>query len=435
MAVKPKNGANCTVIGTEEEVGLRQQEEEGGMKIDDVQEITTAIDAEAMINKSEEGAAAAQVSSLSNSNAATIDQARKKENKHKEGKEEEEQVELETPYVFLLSPSALLPASDLRLMRKCLGRGNFFILQKGPGPKTSSSGYEQRPCSDWDFNFNFELEDDVRAFQSTPFHHHRQTRPSSSLDDDCPPPPSLRHSYTICFNSEFQTCDGFIAPRTFHYLLAIACGLPIVDFSFIRAATTGVKKGYLYVPDLGDASMAGKQMDQRRGRGRGKKKEVMESMSLVVGDVESGSWTGPAQAKEVVRERLRDLSSKKPIDPAVAFHNGLLEGFTILLCGTYDTIPVSPISGRGRKRARSSSNAVVASASGGGDDREDGSYPRLYSRGRLLLLLTLCGARVLELEKYAKDSSTIRIKCFCNRTYNEFLQKHHIKKNYIFRNI
>lgn len=392
---------------------IMRQQERGKRKTWEVQGITTALEAEA-ISTCGGVARAPQCVGI----AAAGDDI----DGENHGAEEDDI----RPFVFLLSSPMSLPASDLRCLRKCLKKERFFMFQnhRNVSSSTASNGSPDiidGPCFDLEFNFDFESEDDVTSFLSMLFWPKLRSEVGlSPLDeveqDDCP---SIKTSccYAICSNSEFQTCDGFIAPRSFQYLLAVACGLPIVDISYVRSAASGSGNGpksgvdhhYLYAPEkIKENKLQGKSRNNlippsRMRRTRGKdleKSQVAEKVThRIVGDVQSSDWTGPERARAAVLGRLSSIT-----DLSLPFDNGLLCGYTILLCETYDTIPTrKPKVTRAlsKKRSRAGRSTVVG---GGMQEKEaDETSPNLYSRGRLSFLLALCGAEVHELEAYSKD--------------------------------
>jgi len=365
-----------------------------------------------------------------------------------------EDLTFHAPFVFLLSSPMSLSASDLRCLRRCVKKENFFMLQNDITTRVRGSdtntGDVIRPCSDLDFNFNFELEEDTASFLETLFQSIAPSKSTlSSSPEDKPSmgtsasksksnhsPPffvSTLCCYAICSNSEFQTCDGFIAPRSFQYLLAVACGLPIVDISYIRSAAASSGGGHSsnggnsYLHAL-EATMENKPRDDGTGGGttpprarnkrttRGKNDSKLANVGKVpfriVGDVQSSDWTGPKRARAALLERLpakvdSDIDACTVLRRRNSYNNGLLAGYTVILCGTYDTLPVGfpsqPRKGGRVKRSRAKSNTNTITAA----DKllDETHHPNLYSRGRLSLLLTLCGAEVLVLETFSNESS------------------------------
>jgi len=412
--------------------------------------ITTALEAEATPTSTSTNSSSSEVQSQSQSQP--LKPSSPNSNAKPPIDNSNDDLTSHAPFVFLLSSPMSLPASDLRCLRRCLKKEKFFMLQNDTttraGGLDTHTGDVTTPCSDLDFNFNFELEDDAASFLGTLFQSMTQSKSTSSSPEDEPyksisssksnsnhPPPSFVSTpccYAICSNSEFQTCDGFIAPRSFQYLLAIACGLPIVDISYIRSAAASINGGgrsnggntYLHALETTtmenkphDAGIGGDTAPPRartkrttRGKNDTKPENVGKVPFRIVGDSQSSDWTGPKRARAALLERLSapvdsDADACTTLHHHHTYNNGLLAGYTVLLCGTYDTLPVvtptQPRKGGRVKRSRAKSNTNTTAADKLLDEMH---HPNLYSRGRLSLLLTLCGAEVLALETFSNDS-------------------------------
>jgi len=408
-----ESNTNAEKKSSQQEQPTNTSRKQGKRKIGEVHGITTALDAEGVSgNDVIQG-------HPKRPNFAMI-------NDDKNGdKYANEDIESHAPFVFLLSSPMSLPASDLRCLRKCLKKEKFFMFQKKNVSSSTRRGTLDNVnslCSDLDFNFNFELEDDRMSFLSMLFQSTLRSKVPSPPDDDNEqddhPCIMTQCCYAICSNSEFQTCDGFIAPRSFQYLLAVACGLPIVDISYIRSAALGGgglksngKNCYLHPMDTTKSDNAlqdggcgnGTAPRSRKTRTRGRDPKVSKMVKAphhIVGDVQSGDWIGPKRARAALLERLSST-----IDSSLPFNNGLLSNYTILLNDTYDTVPI-PIQQQKERSTVNKKRNRARSTIGGGKQAKpvDDIGQNLYSRGRLSLLLTLCGAKILELKAYSKKN-------------------------------
>ena len=138
--------------------------------------------------------------------------------------------------------------------------------------------------------------------------------------------------YAVCGNAEITTGDGFLVGRTYPYLLAVARGIPIVNISYFQEeCAQPVDEAHL--------------------------------KHQVIGDAESTKWMAPQRAIESKQEGI-----------------ALLEGYTILLFGDFESLPKSPAS----KRSRS-----------GSVKKTQESTHTTYSLERLQCLLQACGATIV----------------------------------------
>ena len=278
------------------------------------------------------------------------------------------------PQVFLLSLASSLSSSDQRIIRKLLKNERLQMFQP------------LRHVAELDFMFNFDLEEDVDSFMQSLY-----TKDSATHFP-------VEYSYAVCSNAEYQTCEGYIMPRCFRYILAVACGLNIIDFSYLRKAPSSSfgshdSRKYLYAPGTmkeDDALLAASS--GRRKRSRGKEENESETVYQVAGDVASVELMGPQRSRIALLQRLCSLN-----DCNYWYTNGLLESYTVFLYGDFDqpsTVPSKEIaSGQKRKRKRSvndNSNPLLEAP----DDK--------YTKGRIELLLRLCGAKVCILSSASK---------------------------------
>ena len=141
--------------------------------------------------------------------------------------------------------------------------------------------------------------------------------------------------YAVCGNAEFESGDGFLVNRTYGYLLAVARGIPIVNISYFQ--------------------------DKQSSR---EMKPDGNHKHKVIGEADSSEWMAPQRAMKNKRGKGGTR---------------LLQGYTVLLVGDFDSLPKSPAS----KRYRS------------GAAKKDENLQSTYSSDRLERLLRACGATVV----------------------------------------
>ncbi len=261
-------------------------------------------------------------------------------------------IDNEVPLIFLLPSHSTLNAADNRIIHKNLKKKRFQLLQSDNDAKLGLN-----------FNFNFDCKSDTAAFVSALY---EKSKGALSV-------PAELH-YAVCFNAEYQTCDGFIIPRSFRYLLAVACGLTIVDFSFLRKASS-ISSRKKTVPDYLYAPGCAKSVEvppKKVNRSRGRKEEEVEDSYFVAGDVESVELMGPKRSRQQLLERMAKCTS-------CSYDNGLLNEYSIFLVGEFDKVPLS----KRQKRKK------LAPANADANDFD------LYTKGRVKILLKLCGALIM----------------------------------------
>lgn len=279
------------------------------------------------------------------------------------------------PQVFLISSGSSLSASDQRTIRKLLKNDRLQMLQPA------------NQKAELDFAFNFESEEEADSFIQSMY-----TKDSSMHFP-------IEYSYALCSNAEYQTCEGYIMPRSFRYILAVACGLNIIDFSYLRnapSASFGIhdSRKFLYAPgSMKNDDMPTTSSSGRRQRSRGKDEIESEAVYQVAGDVDSTELMGPQRSRTVLLQRLCNLD-----DNNYWYSNGLLDTSTVFLFGNFDEPPVPAKDntvGQKRKRSRSKNDDANLLL-----DAPDGKY----TKGRIEILLRLCGAKVHTLSATSKGS-------------------------------
>jgi len=139
--------------------------------------------------------------------------------------------------------------------------------------------------------------------------------------------------FAVCANAEMETGDGYLVGRTYGYLLAVARGIPIVNISFFQDTQRT------------NLEMGGNHKHQ------------------VIGSADSSEWMAPQRAME--HKRGNEGTT-------------LLQDYTVLLFGDFDSLPKSPVS----KRSRS------------GATKKEEESQTTYSSDRLECLLRACGATI-----------------------------------------
>ena len=280
------------------------------------------------------------------------------------------------PMIFFLSDN--LKSTDIQCMCKFLKNGVFQMLHYSESTSNQNNSSTLTDTnwnkSSLDFDFDFEKGSCIDSYVSSVFGR------SQAEGEKC---------YAVCYNSEFETCDGFIAPRSFRYLLAVASGLPIMDISFIR----DLNNNSTY-PSVNSA-------ENRKSKVRGKKLGSSTSLNNnnkiydIIGDVESNQWMGPKRSRkarlELYASIYNNLPMKKDVLMSSVLSNGLLKKFKVILCGKFDIIP-SRLARCTLPRSSQRNSSINK-----GHKVDDSN---LYSLRRVHLLLQLCGASVSELSEY-----------------------------------
>lgn len=256
------------------------------------------------------------------------------------------------PTVMLLSHSASLNSADQRCIRKLIKNDRLDIF------KISSKD------SDLDFSADFESEESREKFYSLLYRENLFQADDGSIH--C----NAEVCYAICSNAEYQTCDGYMMPRNFKYVLAVACGLSIIEIGMLRkssASNGGLHdpSRYIYVPGT-------VKSDTSTTRKRSRRNESAVENFDVVGHVSSTiEFGGPKKSRAQLIHRW-DYQSKD------SYSNGLLENYIIILYGDFDVL------------------------------NEDVNVDDSYTIGRVKMLLKLCGAEVQDINELTSSQ-------FCDR--------------------
>ena len=263
------------------------------------------------------------------------------------------------PLVFFISYAKSLTASDQRTFKKVLKDQRLASLQVDVGER-----------SDLEFSFNFDSDDHCDSYLKQLY----------TPDQNNMMP--FQYSYSICTYSEFQMYDGFMVSRSFRYILSVACGLSIVDMSFLRKASSSsfVASKYLYAPNTMDEQE--ETSSGRRKRSRGKESSESPEVFHIIGDSDSIELNAPQRSRSEALQRCQHLESGN-----YHYNNGLLEGFEIRLFGKFDDIPDYIRAQEGDKKRKPSR---TSEKNGNLSEKSD----NVYTFGRVKFLLEICGATV-----------------------------------------
>jgi len=256
--------------------------------------------------------------------------------------------------------------------------------------------------------------------------------------------PHKRRCYALTTEAELQLCDGYIVQRTYHYLLALCCGIPIVHLSYLKdfmgrfkvdrvgkkkkrkRKSGGQEDEKIYLSPL-PSELKEQQRQQKNDvpnqytsiAKRRKSRVAATSISTdhnnnkaaipplpttksyeIIGDT-SSTWM--CRAPQKARQAILNTSSTTSLGDTEFFQgNGLFQKYTVLLCGQFDTLPYSfcdadtsncSSSTTGRQKRRSQQPPPSNNLA------NNEQYPNscsidttsIYSLERIQTLLSLCG--------------------------------------------
>eukprot|EP00586_Coscinodiscus_wailesii_P009335 CAMPEP_0172521800 /NCGR_PEP_ID=MMETSP1066-20121228/292786_1 /TAXON_ID=671091 /ORGANISM="Coscinodiscus wailesii, Strain CCMP2513" /LENGTH=243 /DNA_ID=CAMNT_0013304759 /DNA_START=271 /DNA_END=1002 /DNA_ORIENTATION=- len=187
--------------------------------------------------------------------------------------------------------------------------------------------------------------------------------------------PLPKDTIAIVTDAEYATCDGVIAPRSYCYLLAVAAGLEIRDVAYLSPSKT-----------TDDENVGNK--------------------TAVIADSQSTNWGGPQRAVSARQPRGAEKDGASPPSSL------LLHKFVVCLWGEFDSFS--------RRQRR-----------GGGGRLSNSSFweeePLVYTKERLVRLLSYCGATVCDVPKSFKDDDKVDkivlIRCKANSRDFRLAQK------------
>lgn len=214
------------------------------------------------------------------------------------------------------------------------------------------------PTDNLDFSFDFETEAGRNCFIKMLSCHR---------EDNAPPVPLS--CYAISTDKDYSMDDGIVVPRTFRYYLAVAMGIPIVDVGFLSMFSSK-KKG----------STGRQQYPFPFSPGKNLSGEI-DNKFRVIG-ASDYAWNSPQKAVAAALERHQSWLYNKgnsTIYDSLRPGTDLLNGYNVVLLGEYDQ-PSDNQKTVKRKKQKHGDTAMKK------------------TRGSLIVLLTLCGARVYDVK-------------------------------------
>ena len=167
---------------------------------------------------------------------------------------------------------------------------------------------------------------------------------------------------SVCGVSEISTCDGDLVKKTFGYILSVAAGLPTVAPSWIAACATEKQ----WMPFTVDKASKPDWCKRERRRNVSNRSSEGKAFGILGCTNASNGWMVPMKAQQARNIRL----SQGKVGC------GLLEGYTVLMCGEFD-----------KQQQDNNKN------------KSKNSLPswNCYTKERVVALLELCGAKAFDL--------------------------------------
>ncbi|KAL7463215.1 hypothetical protein ACHAXS_003592 [Conticribra weissflogii] len=259
------------------------------------------------------------------------------------------------PKVMLLYPSWTLKAAQTRCLRQCIANELLTIAKNSQEP----SGDDIESDSSFDFDTKEGRDSFLDSLSPNQSHYSF---------------PVQQSFYAVSTERDYATCDGVVIPRSFQYYLAVACGLPIVDIEFLSSVLKKQKSGksnhdrypYPSFPKPGENFS----------------KEVTEEKKYHVIGASGYEWNAPQKSRVAALHRhsvwSNNFDSKQASHKFVPGTN-LLGEYTVIMMGQFDHPTVKKLPSRKRQQ------------------HVDGGKTGWLTKGRIGLLLQLCGARVYDI--------------------------------------
>ena len=259
------------------------------------------------------------------------------------------------PKVMLLKPSLALKNTESRSIRKCI-KDDMISMLKMPRDDVTED-------DNLDTGFDFDNDGGRESFLELL---------SSTKDGNSTIPASSSH-YALSTEKEYAFEEGVVVPRTFQFYLAVSCGLPIIDISFLETNSKkkrlGVMNHHRYpFPSTDEKSIT---------------KE--EKATHVIG-ASNHNWFSPQKARSAAIERHSLWASGEGIHASsdtLLPGTDLLKNYSVVLLGDFDQPSVSKRVAK--KKAKST------------ETTSDGTR----TRGNITILLQLCGAKVYDVTSMA----------------------------------
>ncbi|KAL7455105.1 hypothetical protein ACHAWC_006681, partial [Mediolabrus comicus] len=257
------------------------------------------------------------------------------------------------PRVMLLKPSLALSNAESRCIRKCL-KDDMISMLKIPRDDVMEE-------DNLDTGFDFDSDNGRELFLSM----------LSSRRDGSPTPVPLSY-YALSTEKEYAFEEGVVVPRSFQFYLAVACGLPIVDISFLESQSKKKRQG-----GLGHQRYPfPKVTDEKTNE---------EKETHVIG-ASNHNWYAPQKAISAAIERHSLWTKEEGLHASsdtLLPGTELLQNYGVILLGDFDQPSIS-------KRVAKRKTKSVQSNS-------DGSL----TRGNVTVLLQLCGATIYDVTSVA----------------------------------
>jgi len=185
---------------------------------------------------------------------------------------------------------------------------------------------------------------------------------------------------TICGFSEISTCDGDLVRRTFGYILSVAAGLPMATSSWITACAA--KREWIPFSNSAADPNTNENCEERPRRqiSSNRRKNDFDNKSFqILGCTKSSNgWMAP----------IKSVKAREHRNSQGHYGCGLLDGYTFLLCGEFDSITAYHAI-PGKKQCKRKKTAV--------EPNIDPPIWNCYTKERVVALLELCGAKVFDL--------------------------------------
>jgi len=258
------------------------------------------------------------------------------------------------PKVMLLKPSLALKNTESRSIRKCIKDDMISMLKMQRDDIMEDDNL--------DTGFDFDTEDGRGQFLSLL---------SSSKNDHSTAVPSS--CFALSTDKEYAFDEGVVVPRSFQFYLAVACGLPIVDISFLESHSKKKRLGVMNHQHYPFPSIDKKKMAEE------------EKATHVIG-ASNHNWYAPQKATSAAIERHSLWTSGEGIHASsdtLLPGTDLLQNYSVILLGDFDQPSVSKRVAK--KKAKSA------------ETTSDGSC----TKGNITVLLQLCGANVYDVTSMA----------------------------------
>ncbi|KAL7534352.1 hypothetical protein ACHAXR_005812 [Thalassiosira sp. AJA248-18] len=267
------------------------------------------------------------------------------------------------PRVMLLNPSWTLSNAHTRCLRKCANDGFISMLKM-----RSSDAFDDE--DQFDSGFDFDTKEGRESFLAML---------SSNRTDNCPPAPLSFYAISTEKDPNFSFGEAIIVPRSFHYYLAVACGLPIVDIEFLSSTAEMKMRGTMNHQRFPFPSVPGADEKKRGGRKHSQKD------CLVLG-ASNYTWDAPKRAQTASLDRhslwQKEEGTHARLETLLPGTDLLHDYSVLLLGGEFDQPNHSKRTVAKRRKQRDS-------------EIKGGGY---CTRGNISLLLQLCGAKVYDID-------------------------------------